>query len=220
MSNRPNHRREHRRDQRTEPWLDPPNGDELDLTDWCTQHGPDQLQPFTGPHGECLLCVGREAHQDHVRVEESVDEPRAFEDWLCGEYGGQEYSGIQLLEEHWPLVLRRFRWDTGLEGDRVTVHVSVCAWCQQFQAVRLLREGDSLRDDHYILSHDMCDSCLAKQAAEADADLSVGWAGQRAEEQRYELEYLCCHGQLRGEPCPPCEDDARGDWEYDRRGDR
>ena len=30
----------------------------------------------------------------------------------------------------------------------------------------------------------------------------------------------CIHGTLRDVPCPPCEGDARGDWEYDRRGNR
>ena len=71
---------------------------------------------------------------------------------------------------------------------------------------------------HVCLEHVL--SRLQIVAGEADADLSAGWAGQRAEEQRYELEYLCRHGQLSGQPCSFCDADAAGDYEFEMRGNR
>jgi hypothetical protein len=195
-----------------EPNLNPP--EYQDLTDYCRHHDG---QPLVGGHRECLLCVGRDEYESRVRVGESIDEPASFEEWLSEEYSGQELKGVELLRSCWDLVIRRFRFDTGLEGEKRTVKVVACAWCGLFESASVLKGVWAVRDSEYMVSHTMCGNCLEAQAAkEAAEDRAESWQDAAKE---YAREVRCVHDRPRCEPCPPCDADGRGDWEYDRRRD-
>ena len=86
------------------------------------------------------------------------------------------------------------------------------------------------KDNNMGLAHVCLEHVLSRLqivAGEADADLSAGWAGQRADAQRREAievrrlaRFKCRHGQLSGQPCSFCDADAAGDYEFEMRGNR
>ena len=88
------------------------------------------------------------------------------EEWLSEEYVGVEATGVELIRSHWGLVLRRFRWDTAVHGERTTVRITVCAWCDRLDQTIALRDNLALRDHPYIVSHGMCDECANRLAVE------------------------------------------------------
>lgn len=145
------------------------------MATYCSHHRTVRVGGDRGLECPCCLAEDRLFTVGHDLPGRRIlhDDYASFTDWLAEEQSVDEQSVTDYLIERIrknPLILlRKWRWDTVLEMERLTIAVIVCDVCHQVVRIDEWRGKDAHEGEAWCISHGRCDACEALGYQEIEA---------------------------------------------------